>query len=218
MEGEEDTPGEPSSTGAGTAVAVSPRTGRRARRPPGRTTACRLWRLGDMTEGTMKRIALILALAICTLASQNATAATAKAASSHTKASKARASESGADFGFKRIGGAIQLVSPEDIDATFGFGAFADLGTVAPNIGLEARLDYWSHSESQFGFDASIRDITLGARGKYYFEVNHPTIRPFAGVGLGMHFLRAEVEVPTGPTTTTTVDDSETRVGLDFGG
>ena len=169
----------------------------------------------------MKRTALIIALAICTLASQNAMAATAKSSGSssrHTSASKARATESGADFGFKRIGGAIQMVGPEDIDATFGFGVFADLGTVAPNIGLEARLDYWSQSEDVFGFDTSIRDVTLGARGKYYFQVNHPTIRPFAGLGLGMHFLKAEVEVPTGPTTTTTVDDSETRLGLDFGG
>ena len=174
----------------------------------------------------MKRAPLILALAICTFASQNAMAATAKApvkstpkaATQTTTKSKSKAKTSGADFGFKRIGGALAMVGPEEIDATLGFGVFADLGTVAPNIGLEARLDYWSQSEETFGFDASVRDVTLGVRGKYYFDVDHPNLRPFVGAGLGMHFLNAEVEVPTGPGTSTTVDDSETRVGLDFGG
>jgi opacity protein-like surface antigen len=167
----------------------------------------------------MKRVALILMLAICTLGSQNAIAATSKSTSKTTKSTKKSRSQSGADFGFKRIGGALQMVGPEEVDATFGFGVFADLGTVAPRWGLEARLDYWSQSEEQFGFEAGVRDIVVGLRTKYDIEVSHPTLRPFVGAGLGMHFLRAEVEVPNFPGPgTTTVDDAETRVGLDFGG
>ena len=70
------------------------------------------------------------------------------------------------DLGFKRLGAAVGYVSPEDLDGTIGFGAFADLGTITPRIGLEARMDYWSQSEEAFGAEASISDLTLGARGK----------------------------------------------------
>lgn len=122
-------------------------------------------------------------------------------------------------LGLKGIGGAIAYVNPEGVDATIGLGALADLGDIAPRIRMESRLDFWSHSEEVFGAKASIRDITLGARGKYMLEVKNPKYQPYVGAGLGLHFLHAEVTVPAqGGFPAMTADDSQTKLGLDIGG
>lgn len=142
----------------------------------------------------MKRKVLMFTLALCLAASAQAIAQ--------------------ADLGFKRIGGALGYVSPEDFDGTFTFGVFADMGTIMPQLSLEPRLDFWSQSEEGLGTEVSVSDITFGVRGKYFFEVAHPTFRPFAGAGLAMHLLNAEISSPGFPT----VDDSDTKFGLDFGG
>jgi hypothetical protein len=143
----------------------------------------------------MKRTVLAVALALCVIAPQIASAE--------------------ADLGFKRIGLATGYVSPEDFDGTFSIGAFADWGTLAPRFGLETRIDYWSKSEEPFpGVEVSVRDIAVGGRGKYFFEVKNPTIRPFVGTGLALHFLSAEAQVIPG----VTVEDSSTKLGLDLGG
>lgn len=147
----------------------------------------------------MKRTILLLSLA--------ALAATAPAAFAQS------------DLGLKRIGGALGYVDPEGAGSTFSLGVFADHGTIAPHIGLESRLDYWKQSDDYFGNSASVRDLTLGVRGKYLFTTSNPKIRPFAGVGLGMHFLKAEVTVPAfGPFPATSAEASATKLGLDLGG
>ncbi len=147
----------------------------------------------------MKRNVLVFALAFCTLGSQVALAQS--------------------DLGFKRGGAAISIVSPDELDTTFGVGVFADFGTVAPNWGLEGRLDWWGQSEEGFGAEVSVSDITLGARTKYYFPTSNPNLRPFAGGGLGLHFLSAEVEFyDPFSGETMTAEDSETKLGLDLGG
>lgn len=149
----------------------------------------------------MKRSVLftLATLAFCTLASQNATAQS--------------------DFGLKKLGVAVGFVSPENLDGTISIGALADLGTVAPQFGMEAHVDYWSQSEEAFGTKASVSDVILGARGKYFFRVSSPKIQPFVGAGLGMHFVRAEVSIPPmGPLPGMSVEDSSTELGLDLGG
>lgn len=147
----------------------------------------------------MKRTSLFLAFAACALVAPAAMAQS--------------------NLGLKNLGVAVGLVSPENVDATFSIGAFADWGTIAPRIGLESRLDYWTHSENSFGIDASIHDVTLGARGKYFFEVANPKIRPFAGAGLGLHFIGAEVAIPPqGGFPAMKASDSQTKLGLDLGG
>jgi hypothetical protein len=157
--------------------------------------------------GRMKRTALLVAMATCLLVSHEALA------------EGATAGNPDVGLGLKSLGIAIGYVSPEDVDGTFSIGVFADHGRITPNIAVESRLDYWSHSESEFGADASISDITLGARGKYFFEVSHPNLRPFAGAGLGLHFLHAEVTIPAmGGNPEMKVEDSTTKLGLDLGG
>jgi hypothetical protein len=127
------------------------------------------------------------------------------------------------DLGFKGVGAELGFVNPEDIDATLGLGVFADFGEVVPNLMLEGYLDYWSKSEEEFGFEASVRDISVGAKVKYIFEIANSSIRPFAGGGLGIHFIRGEVVIPDQNlggfiVPGMSVDDTSTKLGLDFGG
>lgn len=147
----------------------------------------------------MKRVALLIAVAALTLAASSAMAQS--------------------DLGMKGLGAAVGFVSPENFDGTFTVGVLADHGTIAPQIGLESHLDYWGQSESSFGAEAKVSDIAIGARGKYYFPVAHPSLRPFAGAGLGLHFVHAEVTVPAQfGFPEMTAEDSSTKLGLDLGG
>lgn len=120
-----------------------------------------------------------------------------------------------ANLGLKTAGFQVGMVSPEDTDAALGFGAFADWGTLAPNIHLVSHLDRWSKSENlALGGEASVRDVALSMRGKYMIPVSSARWQPFAGAGLGMHFLKAAVEVPG----FAPVEDSSTKLGVDLGG
>jgi opacity protein-like surface antigen len=146
----------------------------------------------------MKRKVTLLALALGLLTAQQAMAQS--------------------DLGFKRMGAAVGYVSPENLDGTFSLGVFADMGTITPAISLEPRLDFWSQSEQAFGAEASIRDIALGARGKYHFPTSNPDVRPFAGAGLALHFLNSEVSITVPGFPTISDSQSSTKLGFDFGG
>lgn len=120
-----------------------------------------------------------------------------------------------AEIGFNGIGGRLALVDPEDIDATIGFGVFVDLGTITPDVHLEAGIDYWGKSmDLPFDSEVKFRDIILGARAKYVFSLENSNLKPFAGGGLAIHLFHSEIDLPSGGST----DDSETRIGLDLGG
>jgi len=146
----------------------------------------------------MKHKALLLVLALGLLSAQQAAAQS--------------------NIGLRAIGASAAFVSPENLDGAFGLGVFADLGQIAPKIGLEPTIEYWSRTDSQFGIENTIRDISIGARGKYYFDVANPKVRPFAGAGLGLHFLHAETSanIPGFGNISATGDD--TKLGLDVGG
>ncbi len=105
------------------------------------------------------------------------------------------------DFGFKGIGGKLGFVDPEVLSATIGFGAHADLGTVAKSIKIVPSLEYWSKNNfSQF---------SIHADGRYYFPTSG-TISPFAGGGLGLFITSIDFdsEFITGT--------SSTDLGLDL--
>jgi opacity protein-like surface antigen len=140
-----------------------------------------------------------MALAICAFAVQDATAES--------------------NMGLKALGGNVGLVSPEDIDETVGFGIFADWGNLSPSWQLGSNLDVWSKSEDLgFGGDVSIRDISFSTRAKYLFAVSSPKFQPFVGGGLGLHFLRAEVEFSDPFFGDESYSDTQTELGLDLGG
>ena len=136
----------------------------------------------------------------------------------------ASAASAQANLGFKGVGLRVGYVNPENIDATFAFGVFTDLGTFHPNVSFETYMNYWSKSmdEGSFG-EVSFRDIVVGAKAQYMFNLANPKIRPFVGAGLSLHFLHGEASVPTmtyGTITIpgTSIDTSDTKLGLDFGG
>lgn len=156
----------------------------------------------------MKKALFVLALFLfCIVASQTALA---------------KASHGG--IGLNGLGVEAGLVDPEAAGSTLGFGAFADLGTLTPNIRLSSHLGYWSKSENEFGAVASIRDISIGARAKYMFRVVSPKLQPYVGAGLGLHFFNTKVEVPDMDLgggfiiPGFTAEDSATKLGLDLGG
>jgi hypothetical protein len=118
----------------------------------------------------MKRHVLLVALVLIAATASAAMAKSKSASKSATKSvttSEPRAvskSEPRSDFGLKGLGVAVGFVSPENLDGTFSIGAFANLGMITPNIGLEPRLDYWGWSKSEFSVDAKVHDVALGAR------------------------------------------------------
>lgn len=97
-----------------------------------------------------------------------------------------------AQVGFNGVGGHLGYVSPEDIDGTIGFGAHADLGTLMPELGLFAYVDYWGKSEDHQGFKASFSVIDIAAIVKYHFSEGD--LKPYAGGGLGLNIATAKVE------------------------
>jgi opacity protein-like surface antigen len=152
----------------------------------------------------MKKAIVVLALfGFCMLPSQNAW--------------------SKSNIGLTRLGGDIGMVDPESSESTLGFGAVADLGTLSPRVRLTSQLGYWSKSESAFGTEASVRDISLGARAVYEFPVSSK-LQPYMGGGLGLHFFHSEITMPDidlgGGMILPgfTAEDSATKLGIDLGG
>jgi hypothetical protein len=129
-----------------------------------------------------------------------------------------------ANVALRGIGLKAGIVNPEDFDATLGAAIIFDLGTVHPNVALESYAGYWSQTEEAYGVEVGVRDFSLGAKGKYVFTTQNPTVQPFVGGGLGLHVLNAHAEtapVYLGGTLLypgTSSDDTELRVGLDLGG
>lgn len=152
----------------------------------------------------MKKLVLISTLVVlCSLPSQNAIAAS--------------------DLGWRSLGANVGFVDPDNVDGTLGFGAFADLGTFATSWHLMPQLGYWSKSQGAFGYDASVSDFSVGSRANYMFHVSSRKFQPYAGVGLGLHFVTAKVTIPDqdfGGTIIpgSTASDTSSKLGFDMGG
>jgi len=102
------------------------------------------------------------------------------------------------DIGPKAIGlkgGYVDAEGPEN--STFGVGAIVDLGTFMPQLGWEAEATYWSKSYAEMGASAKLRDIAILTSGKYFFPVPQSQFSPFIGAGVGVHLLKAEVDLPS---------------------
>jgi opacity protein-like surface antigen len=129
------------------------------------------------------------------------------------------------DLGLKGVGVDLGYVSPENVDGTLGFGAFADLGALSPKVRLSTHLGYWSKSEGDpiLQSEATIRDISLMTRARYHFP-SSSKFQPYAGGGLGFHFLKASVSFPEFDLGGGFVipayeaSDSSTKLGIDLGG
>ncbi|UCF04132.1 MAG: outer membrane beta-barrel protein [bacterium] len=154
----------------------------------------------------MKRVTVVLiSLVLCAFISSNAFAQS--------------------NLAFSGIGVKIGLVDPDDVDAALEFGIFTDLGRITSSISLESYVNFWSKTEDiTGGGEFYVRDFIIGAKSKYIFSTANPTIRPFAGAGLGFHILQSGVDIPAidlgGGMIIPAVseDDTEIKIGLDIGG
>jgi hypothetical protein len=96
-----------------------------------------------------------------------------------------------ADIGFKGIGAKVGLIGPEGgIGSTLGFGAVVELGTIIPNLALEAEVLYWSKGYDYSWGSWSYSDIIIGALGKYFFSKKSTGMQPYAGGGLGLAMFK----------------------------
>ena len=167
----------------------------------------------------MKKAIIVLAVFVfCIASSQNASATPAKTTkpaktARAAKPAKVHRESNSSGLGLTALGVEAGLVDPEAAGSTIGFGAFANLGNIARDVRLSSHLGYWSKSENAFGAEASIRDISLGARAKYMFHVSSPKLQPYVGTGLGLHFFHMKAGIPG-----FTVEDTVTKLGWDLGG
>ena len=71
--------------------------------------------------------------------------------------------------------------------STIGFSGTADLGTLAPNFGLEAGIDFWTKSWGDTDiWDFSWTNIAFLGTVRYEFPTEG-SFKPFAFGGLGFH-------------------------------
>jgi len=118
-------------------------------------------------------------------------------------------------LGPKGVGAFLGYVNPEHVDATIGFGAFVDMGTVMPMLGVELEGLYWSKSEGPSGAKATLRDIAISAHAKYRFPMPASPVKPYVGGGPGIHFLKAEAEWSWFGQTQSS-SSSDTKFGFDL--
>ncbi len=151
-----------------------------------------------------KRLVTWAVVLFCTVASQNAWAAS--------------------NLGMRSAGFDVGYVDPENVPGTMGFGAFANMGNLSPDIRLQPHLGYWSKSEEAFGSKATISDIAFSTRGLYMFHMTSPKFQPYAGAGLGIHFVHAKVSTAAQDLgggliiPAMEASDTSTKLGLDMGG
>jgi opacity protein-like surface antigen len=89
-------------------------------------------------------------------------------------------------FGFRGVGASLGLVDPRDASSTIMFGVHTDLGEFIPNLRVTPLLEYWSVSVG----DVSRRDLMLATNVDWQFPLVGPKVTPYAGGGLGAHFLK----------------------------
>jgi len=116
-------------------------------------------------------------------------------------------------LGPEGVGAFAGYIKPENIDGTIGFGAVVDMGTLVPMLGLELEGLYWSKSKGPSDSEWRWRDITLSAHVKYRFPMPTSPVKPYAGGGIGAHFVKAEHEW-THLDQTHTASDTDTKFGL----
>ena len=94
-----------------------------------------------------------------------------------------------ADLGFRGAGGSLGFVDT-GIGGTVGFGGLVEFGEIAPNVRLEANIDYWSKTRDLGWFGkVSASDLALGGTVKYDLGDEDSAVRWYIGGGLGMHFV-----------------------------
>ena len=112
-----------------------------------------------------------------------------------------------AGLGFKGIGARVGLVDPEGGSSTVTLGAHIDAGEFVEHVHLTPYAEYWSVGVSGV---ADTKDFTVASDVTVDFPLQGGSLTPYAGGGLGLHFLRLPPSIPGDPT--------RTRLGLGIQG
>lgn len=115
-------------------------------------------------------------------------------------------------LGFKGMGARIGLVDPEGASSTLDLGLHIDAGEFARNVRLSPILEYWSVGQDVGPYNADLRDFSLGADVSLDFPLQDSRVTPYAGGGIGLHWLKASTNVPN------VEDQSDTKLGFDLMG
>ena len=94
----------------------------------------------------------------------------------------------GHGLGLQGFGARIGFVDPEGASSTLGLGLHVDAGEFVKNVHLMPLVEYWKVGVS--GVDLS--DLSLGMDVNLDFPVEGGRFIPYAGGGLGLHFLKAD--------------------------
>ncbi len=88
-------------------------------------------------------------------------------------------------------------VAPKDIDNTIGFGGEIGFGVPVPNLSLSIEAGYWnkSYTDELTTWKLGFSDLSFGLSGKYEVDASQGKFYPYFGAGVGMHMLKAEIEV-----------------------
>lgn len=109
-----------------------------------------------------------------------------------------------------------QTVRVKGQSSVSGFALRMHLESWAAEKGMRIvpAIEYWRDSDRfpEFGIaHASQQDWTLGADARYRFDVKK-SWRPYAGAGMGLHFLKSTFE----PVGEQEAANTSTRLGLNF--
>jgi predicted cupin superfamily sugar epimerase len=124
------------------------------------------------------------------------------------QAAPAPASTPSQGLGFRGLGARIGFVDPEGASSTVALGVHIDAGEFVQHVHIVPLVEYWKVGAS--GVDVS--DLMIGSDVNVDFPVEGGRMTPYAGGGLGLHFVKASV--PPG----FIGDNSSTKLGLNIQG
>jgi len=125
-----------------------------------------------------------------------------------THAAPAPASTTSQGLGFRGLGARIGFVDPEGASSTVDLGLHIDAGQFVEHVHIVPLVEYWKVGAS--GVDVS--DLMLGSDVNVDFPVEGGRLTPYAGGGLGLHFVKADA--PPG----FVGGSSDTKLGLNIQG
>jgi hypothetical protein len=90
-------------------------------------------------------------------------------------------------LGFQGLGARIGFVDPEGTSSTVALGIHVDAGEFVQHVHVVPLAEYWKVGVS--GVDVS--DFNIGTDINIDFPVEGGRVIPYAGGGLGLHFVKA---------------------------
>ena len=125
------------------------------------------------------------------------------------QAAPAPASTASQGLGFRGLGARIGFVDPEGGSSTVALGVHIDAGEFVQHVHIMPLVEYWKVGAS----GADVSDLMIGSDVNVDFPVEGGRVIPYAGGGLGLHFVK--VSDPFAPPG---FDNSSTKLGLNVQG